>query len=433
MKISIFGLGYVGVVTVACLSQDGHEVIGVDVNQEKVDMVAKGKSPIVEPGLENLLSEGVRAGLIKATNDAKKAVEETDVSFISVGTPPTDKGGSDLRFVYKVCREIASAIREKGLPHVIILRSTVPPGTLEYCRKLFSDYVGSISVHLAFNPEFLREGSAVEDYYSPPYTVIGADDSKGEDVLRDLYSNVDAPIINVKPSVAEMVKCVANAWHANKVAFANEVGRIAKAYGVDGRAVMDVIIKDVKLNVSPAYMRPGFAYGGSCLPKDVGALINCAREQGVEVPLLSALPQTNELQVELAVKETLRLGAKKVSIWGLAFKKDTDDLRESPSVLLVKKLLGEGMDVRIYDPSVYRAKLMGTNLEYIKHNLPHFEGLLVSDISETLTNVDTVVVTYSTMEFRQTLTDAPRSFRVLDLAGLWSEIPEGMEYYGIGW
>ncbi len=273
MKISIFGLGYVGAVTAACLARDGHQVIGVDLNPDKVALIARGESPIIEPGLEDLLQQGVSSGRIQATTDGEAAIMESEISLISVGTPAMERGEPDLCYVLNVCKDIASAIKKKNSPHVVMLRSTVPPGTLKHCQNLMAEITEPGLIHTAFNPEFLREGSAIRDYDCPPYTIIGTESSVAEQAVRDLYLQVQAKILVVKPEVAELVKYVANTWHATKVSFANEIGRLAKAFEVDGREVMNIIVQDEKLNVSPVYMRPGFAYGGSCLPKDLEALL----------------------------------------------------------------------------------------------------------------------------------------------------------------
>lgn len=433
MKVSIFGLGYVGAVTAACLARDGHEVIGVDVNPEKVALINAGETPIVEPQLDVLLAEGASTHRIRATTDSQKAVLESDVSLISVGTPPTERGEPDLSYVYNVCKEIGAAIRHKQAPHAVVLRSTVPPGTLERCTALLQEAAGDVAVHTAFNPEFLREGSAIRDYDLPPYTIIGTEDPAAEAAVREMYAKVDAPIITVKPAVAEMVKYVANTWHAAKVSFANEVGRVAKAFGVDGREVMNLIVQDTKLNLSPTYMRPGFAYGGSCLPKDLGSMLYYARSKDVPIPFLNSIPATNNLQIELAAQEVMRSHSRRIAIFGLAFKAGTDDLRESPAVLLVKRLLGEGCEVKIYDKAVQQARLMGTNLAYIQRNLPHFEGLLVAEPQQALAGAEMVVLTYSTPEFREVLKEVPKGTKILDLAGVFTETVKEWDYHGLAW
>jgi len=433
VKISIFGLGYVGTVTMACLARDGHDVVGVDVNAEKVGTLAAGRSPIVEPGLTDLLARALARGALRATTVVAEAVAASDVSLISVGTPSQDNGAPDLGFVERVCRDIGVAARIKDRPHTVVLRSTVPPGTTARCETILRKCCGQESMHVAFNPEFLREGSAVFDYDNPPYTIIGTEDIAAEAHVRDLYAGVDAPVIVVNPSVAEMVKYVANAWHATKIIFANEIGRIAKQSGVDGREVMDIITKDRKLNVSSAYMRPGFAYGGSCLPKDVRGLIHQAQQHNVTVPLLSALPLSNALQIDAAVTAVLRLRPRKVAVLGLAFKSATDDLRESPAVALVKRLVGEGCEVAIYAPDVNKALLMGTNLTYIRENLPHFEALLADELEGLLDWADVFVVTNADGEFREALLRRRHAEPIVDLAGLFPSAVDLPGYDGIAW
>jgi len=433
MKISIFGLGYVGAVTAACFARDGHEIIGVDVSPEKVALINAGKSPIVEHGLEELLAEGVRSGRIRATTNSEEAILASDASLISVGTPPTERGETDLQYVFNVLKDIGAVISQKSAPHAIVLRSTVPPGTLQRCHDFLAEVVNLKSIHLAFNPEFLREGTAIRDYDQPPYTIIGTEDDFAENAVREMYAKVAAPFIVSPPPVAEMVKFVANTWHATKVTFANEIGRIAKSFKIDGRDVMDIIVQDTKLNISTTYMRPGFAYGGSCLPKDLGALLYCAKAMDVPVPLLNAIPRSNTLQVEIAVQEVMRSPARRIAVFGLAFKPGTDDLRESPAVLLVKRLIGEGYEVKIYDKAVHEARLVGTNLAYIERNLPHFEALLVEEPEAALKDAEFAVFTYSTPEFCQVMLNIPQNIRILDLAGLVSEPLAGKDYHGIAW
>lgn len=433
MNVSIFGLGYVGTVSAACMARDGHCVVGVDVQEDKVAMLGSGRSSIIEPSLDELLCKGVKTARIRATTDVTEAICDTEVSLISVGTPPDERGGPDLSFVFSVYRDIGRAVREKGVAHTVVLRSTVPPGTLEACFEALREEAGEVPVHVAFNPEFLREGSAVHDYEAPPYTIIGTSDPVAEAVVRDLYKAVDAPFIVVEAEEAELVKYVANAWHATKITFANEVGCVAKGFGVDGRRVMEMITKDTKLNVSPAYMRPGFAYGGSCLPKDLAAVIHYAQHKGVLTPLLSAVPVSNQLMIQRAFEAVMARGAQKVSILGLAFKPNTDDLRESPTVPLVKLLLGEGKEVTIFDRSVNEANLLGANLTFIQRNLPHFESMMVETPAEALKGAELVVVTYSSPEFKAALESAPKGTRVLDLSGLFTDVPQQLEYEALCW
>jgi GDP-mannose 6-dehydrogenase len=415
VRVSVFGLGYVGVVTVCCLARNGHQVVGVDVNADKVAEVVAGRPPIVEPGLEELLGEGVAAGRITATTDAREAVLASDLTMITVGTPSRPNGEPNLDYLFRVCDEIASALESEPRDHVVVVRSTAPPGTLARCRERFD--AAADAVHLAFNPEFLREGSAIADFDGPPYTVIGTEDPAAERALRELYAGVSAPLFVVRPEVAEMVKYVANAWHAAKIVFANEVGRLAEAFGVDGREVMGVIVEDKKLNVSATYMRPGFAYGGSCLPKDVSGLLHLGRRHEVPVPLLASLPVSNAAHIELATQAVLRHQPARVAVLGLAFKPGTDDLRESPAVPLVKKLLGEGCQVSIFDRHVRPARLTGANLAYIRAHLPHFEALLSDEPEEVLAAADVVVVTHSSPEIVALAERVAGRKPVVDLAG----------------
>ncbi len=433
MKASIFGLGYVGVVTAACLARDGHEVIGVDVNPEKVGAIAAGRSPIVEPELDDLLREGVAAGRIGATTDAARAIADSEISLISVGTPSSKRGDPYLGHVDDVCADIGDALAAKRMPHVVVLRSTVPPGTLARCADMVTKRAPGAHLSFAFNPEFLREGSAIADFNHPSYSIIGTESEHAEEALRRLYAAVEAPVLVISPEVSEMVKYVANCWHAAKIGFANEIGRVAKALGVDGRTVMDVITQDTKLNVSPVYMKPGFAYGGSCLPKDVRAVLHYAHEKGVPVPMLAALPTSNQAQIDTACDLVLATKSSRLAVLGLAFKAGTDDLRESPAVPLVKRLLGEGCEVRIYSPDVNRARLMGTNLAYIREHIPHFERLLVDDADEAISWAETVVVTHPQAHFSRALDRAPDGTRVVDLAGVFAERPQRFEYDGIAW
>jgi len=395
MNITIFGLGYVGTVTAACLARHGHRVVGVDRLAEKVDRLNAGQTPIVEPGVAELLA----AHPLTATLSAGEALQNAELSIISVGTPPLPTGEPNLEFVEKVCREIGSALRGRATTHVVVLRSTCPPGTLARCRAWLDEASGGAPVALAFNPEFLREGTAVRDFQEPPMTVIGTHDDEAEAALRALYAPVSAPVIVTEPQVAEMVKYVSNAWHATKISFANEVGRIAQGLGVSGHAVMDLVTTDTKLNCSKAYMRPGFAYGGSCLPKDLNGLLAQARRCLAATPLLEAVGQSNTAQIDAAVARVLAevsgQPGRSVAVMGLAFKPGTDDLRESAAVTLVKRLLGEGCDVRIFDEQVHTARLLGTNLAFIRDRLPHFEALLQPTADQACDGVDVVVQTYS--------------------------------------
>ncbi len=433
MRISIFGLGYVGAVTAACLARDGHRVLGVDVSEDKVATLNAGRSPIVEPDLDSLLSGACRAGMLRATTDGAAAVAETEASFISVGTPSQPNGAPDLSYVENVCQEIGRASATKATSHTVILRSTVPPGTTDHCRELLAQAAGGRPIDIAFNPEFLREGSAIADYDHPPYTVIGTSSPAAAAVARHVYATLAAPVFVVEPAVAELVKYVANAWHATKVVFANEIGRLARSSGIDGREVMGIMTRDTKLNISDAYLRPGFAYGGSCLPKDVIALLAQARHSDVPVPLLSALPISNTQQIDAAFSQVTRSGRRRIAVIGLAFKAATDDLRESPTVVLVKRLIGDGYEVGIYAPDVSRARLMGTNLEYVHAHLPHFEGLLTDELEDLLEWCEIAVVAQNDERLRRAGGSSLSGRIVVDLAGAFESPPAGSEYHGIAW
>lgn len=433
MKVSIFGLGYVGAVSAACFARDGIDVIGVDVNADKVKMVGSGQAPIMEFGLSELLQEAVQSGRLTATSSAREAVQKSDLSVVSVGTPSHPDGSINLAYVYNVCEEIGMAIAAKGSSHTVVLRSTVVPGTTARCRRILQEHSGDCEVHLAFNPEFLREGTAIRDYEAPPYTMIGTEDAVAETMVRELYAAVDAPVIVVRPPEAELIKSTSNAWHATKIAFANEIGRLAKGHSVDGRVVMDLVTQDTKLNISAAYMKPGFAYGGSCLPKDVRALIAVARMAGIELPLLESLDRTNRKHIEHAVQLIRDTGKKKVGLLGLAFKEGTDDLRESPAVALIDTLHADGCEVWVLDPAVQQASLIGANRQYVEEHLPDLSALLVEDAKAILEHAEVLVVTYSSASFRKILESAPANVAVVDLAGLIEASREGCSYVGIGW
>lgn len=431
MNVSIFGLGYVGAVTTACLSRDGINVIGVDVNEDKIKTIGAGKSPIIEAGLSELLESGVEKGRISATTNAKQAVFDSEISIVSVGTPSRSDGALDLQYVYRVCETIGKAIAEKGKKHIVVIRSTVLPGTTEECEKILKKYAND-NVEVGFNPEFLREGSAVKDFDEPAYTIIGTKSSSVEETLKNMYASVEAPFYVVEPGVAEMIKYGANAWHAAKISFANEIGRVAKHAGVDGRQVMEILVSDRKLNISSAYMRPGFAYGGSCLPKDVRALEYYGKVNNVKLPLLDSLSQSNEAQVQLALDLIQEKGYKKIGLLGLAFKPGTDDLRESPSVELAERLIGKGYNLKIYDPAVNESRLIGSNKKFIDSKIPHLSKLLVVQ-DEITKEVEVLIVSHGAGEFRNVLEDIEKDFPVLDLTGIVKNIKTTKNYEGIAW
>lgn len=436
MRVSVLGLGYVGAVCTACLAARGHSVIGVDVAQVKIDLINQGKSPIVEPGLEELLSTGLTKGLIRGTTDFYQAVSDTDMSMICVGTPSKRNGDLDLDYVEAVCRDLGRAIKDKEGYHLVVVRSTVLPGTvkslilpiLEDCsgKKAGKDF------GLAMNPEFLRESTAISDYDFPPMTVIGEFDKASGDMLEALYQELDAPIIRKTIEVAEMIKYTCNVWHAAKVSFANEIGNIAKAVGVDGREVMDVVCQDDKLNISKYYMKPGFAFGGSCLPKDVRALTYRASQLDVEHPLLKSIMNSNASQVQNALDMVTSFGQRKIAMLGLSFKAGTDDLRESPLVELAEQLIGKGYELSIYDRNVQYARVHGANKDYINSKIPHVSSLLKTDLHEVIDSADVVILGNRDELFETILAGLPKGKKVVDLVGFMEHTSNG-ELEGICW
>ena len=395
-KISVFGLGYVGSVTAACLASKGHSVIGVDLSPAKVEQLNSGRSPIVEPGMADLVAEGHKASRLRATGDAAAAVLETDISFLCVGTPSLRSGKLDLGHIEPVCRSIAETFKKKQSFHLVVLRSTVLPGTAESIviptlEKVSGKRTGD-DFGVCVNPEFMREGTAVADFIDPSMTIIGAAYDKHAAMLRELYAWAPGRIFETSFRSAEMVKYVCNAWHAVKVAFANEMGTMAKEMGVDVESVVEIFCADTKLNISPSYLKPGFAFGGSCLPKDVRAFNYRAKELDLKLPLFESIMPSNDEHFRRAVDMVLHTGKKKIALLGLSFKAATDDLRESPQVQLVKQLLGEGREVTIWDDNVSLGRLIGSNREYIEQAIPHIGSLLRTDLEEALRNAEVVVI-----------------------------------------
>jgi len=397
MNVSVFGLGYVGCVSAACLARDGHRVVGVDVNRSKVGQVAAGQTPVIEPELDQFVRQAVRSKHLRATVDARSAVHQSDISLVCVGTPSNGNGSLHMGFVERVCREIGSALADKPAYHVVVVRSTVLPGTVRTkLVPLLEDTSGrraGADFGVCMNPEFLREGTAVKDYYQPSQIVIGQLDARSGDVVQETYHAVDAPSIRTELDTAEMVKYVNNAFHAMKVVFANEIGNLSKSHGIDGAKVMDILCQDHRLNISPAYLRPGFAFGGSCLPKDLRALLYAAKEHDAECPLLRAIVQSNQQQVQRGIEMVERTGCKKVGVLGLSFKAGTDDVRESPVVTLVETLVGRGYRVSVYDETVVPEQLIGANKSFLERELPHIAALMRSSVDAVLEDAEVVVLT----------------------------------------
>ena len=436
MKISIFGIGYVGCVSAACLAHAGHDVIGVDVNPTKVEIINSGKSPIVEPQMNELIHDAVKSGKLRATTDSTEAVKSSDISLVCVGTPSKSNGSLDLGHVARVCEEIGAALATKDSHHTIVIRSTMLPGSIESVAQPALEKTSRKTAGKEFgvcvNPEFLREGTSVKDFYAPPFTLIGADDEETAKIVSSLYSNIDAPIFTTPIKTAEMVKYVCNCFHALKVSFANEIGNICKALELDSHEVMKVFCADTKLNLSPYYLKPGFAFGGSCLPKDLRAVSYKAKELDVEVPLLSAITATNKLQVEKALDMVLSTGTRQVGVLGFSFKAGTDDLRESPMVTLIETLLGKGLELVIYDRDVSLARLFGSNKAYIEEEIPHIAKLMRGSIDEVLDAANTIVIGNRSEEFRQIESRLRPGQTVIDLVRLFDRT-SGDGYQGICW
>jgi GDP-mannose 6-dehydrogenase len=436
MKLSIFGIGYVGCVSAACFAKEGHQVIAVDVNPIKVDMINSGQCPIVEAGIAELVSSVVSQNQLKSTTDVVAAVDGSDLSLVCVGTPSNQNGSLDLNHVKRVCQEIGAALKEKNETHVVVIRSTMLPGTIEdVVVPVLEEHSGKRAgkdFTVAINPEFLREGTSLQDFYSPPFTLIGADDSDTAGKVRELYAKVDAPVFVTSVKTAEMVKYVCNCFHALKVSFANEVGNISKALGVDSHKVMEIFCHDTKLNLSPYYLKPGFAFGGSCLPKDLRAINYKAKQLDIEAPVLSSILPSNRQQVDRAVQMVLSTGKKRIGVFGFSFKPGTDDLRESPMVTLIETLIGKGLQLKIYDRNISLARLFGANKEYIENQIPHISQLMSESIEEVLEFGDVLIIGHKAEEFTQ-LQSKRRSDQVMiDLVRLF-DIRSDESYWGICW
>jgi GDP-mannose 6-dehydrogenase len=436
LKISIFGLGYVGAVSAGCLATDGHEVIGVDPNKTKVDLINQGTTPIIEKDIGEMIAATVKSGHLRATADVRDAVFGSDMSLICVGTPSQLNGNLDLSHVRKVCQEIGAAIAEKDTFHVVVARSTMLPGSMRALviptLEAASGKVAGVDFGVCNNPEFLREGTAVYDYYHPPKTVIGESDEKAGALLVQLYEKMDAPLVRTDVETAEMVKYTDNTWHAVKVAFANEIGNICKAVGIDGHKVMEIFCQDTKLNLSPYYMKPGFAFGGSCLPKDVRALTYKARSLDLDLPLLNSILPSNQRQVEKGIKMIVDKGARKVGILGFSFKAGTDDLRESPLVDVIEYLLGKGYELKLYDKNVNLAALTGANQDYILNHIPHISKLMVTNMQDVLDFADTIVIGNGAAEFKTVPASLQPHQHIVDLVRI-SKDQSGEQYDGICW
>lgn len=437
MKLSVLGLGYVGAVTAGCLARNGHTVIGVDLQPRKVDLINQGRSPVIEAGIGEIIRTAVAEGRLRATTEAHEAVAESELSLICVGTPSQLNGNLDISHVQRVCEEIGSTLAEVDDFHVVVVRSTILPGTMRnVVIPTLEDASGKAAGEefgVCNNPEFLREGSAVADFNDPPKTVIGQTDERSGELLASLYEGIDAPLVRTEIEVAEMVKYTDNAWHALKIGFANEVGNICKQLGIDSHRVMEIFCKDEKLNLSDCYLKPGFAFGGSCLPKDLRALTYRAGTLDLKLPILNAILPSNSLQVERGIRMITNKGRKKIGVLGFSFKAGTDDLRESPLVDVIERLIGKGYDIRLYDRNVKLASLVGVNKDYILNHIPHISRLMVDDIDSVLEHAEVVVIGNGDPQFRS----VPKHLRpdqvLVDFVRIRDEGSEEGTYDGICW
>ncbi|HEY5613088.1 MAG TPA: nucleotide sugar dehydrogenase [Lysobacter sp.] len=437
MKICVMGLGYVGTVAAGCLAQEGHDVLGVDPEARKVDLINAGKSPIIEKDIGEIISRQVAAGRLAASVDAIDAVQRSDLVLVCVGTPSRGNGDIDLTYVRRVCEQIGAALRSHAGAPAVVMRSTMLPGTMRDVviptLEASSGRRAGVEFGVCINPEFLREGSAVHDYHNPPKTVIGELNPASGELLASLYAHLAAPLVRTDIQTAEMVKYTDNVWHALKVGFANEIGNICKGLDVDGHRVMDIFCKDTKLNLSPTYLKPGFAFGGSCLPKDLRALLYRAKTLDLSLPILSAILPSNEQQIERGVRAVIERGKRKVGVLGFSFKAGTDDLRESPVVELTERLLGKGFDLRIYDNNVSIARIHGANRDYILNRIPHISRLMVPSIGEVMSHAETIVIGNAAPEFRDVPKRLGEHQSVIDLVRISDSRSVAGVYEGICW
>lgn len=437
MKISIFGLGYVGTVCAGCLVSEGHSITGVDVNANKVEQMNSGMASIIEPGLPELFVAGHQKKLLSATTSAGDAIQSTDISLVCVGTPSQANGSLDLAYMKRVSEEIGAALRNKSTPHLVVYRSTMLPGTTEDelipILELHSGKKVGAGFDVCYNPEYLREGTSVYDFYNPPKIVVGEREPGAGDALLRLYAGIEAPVIRTSIRVSEMSKYCDNTFHALKVSFANEIGNLCKKMGVDSHDVMAVFCEDRKLNLSPAYLKPGFAFGGSCLPKDLRALVYQAKRFDLSSPVLNAILPSNAAQVEAGIRMIMGLGKKRIGFLGMSFKPDTDDLRESPLVEVIETLLGKGYSISIYDRNVSASRLIGSNRRFMEEHIPHLSSLLVASAQDLIAAVDVVVVGYNSPEFASLLQSLRADQTVIDLARIARQVTTPARYEGICW
>lgn len=437
MKISIFGLGYVGTVSAGCLASEGHEVLGVDPVPTKVALINSGRSPVVEAEIAEIIAAAVKQGRLRATGDAAEAIRETELSFVCVGTPSQPNGNLDVRYIRRICEQIGEALSSKSTRHTVVIRSTILPGTMHKVvipiLEEFSKKKAGIDFGVCSNPEFLREGSAVKDFRSPPKTVIGELDKASGDMLHQLYEKFEAPLIRTDLGTAEMVKYVDNSWHALKIGYANEIGNLCKSLGLDAHDVMNIFCQDRKLNISPAYLMPGFAFGGSCLPKDLRALAYQAKTQDMHLPILNSILPSNEMQIARGLNLITEKGNTRVGVLGFSFKAGTDDLRESPLIEIIERLLGKGYDLRIYDRNVNIAKLVGANRDFILNHIPHISKLMVNDIDTVLNHAQTIVIGNKDPDFATVPSRLQDGQCLVDFVRIIDRKRKNGKYDGICW
>ena len=438
MNISIFGLGYVGAVSLACLARDGHRVIGVDVDQAKLDLIAAGKTPVVEEGMVQLMEASAASGRVAVTRDARAAIMETEISLICVGTPSAANGSQDQTAMLRLTKDVGAAMREKNTPHVFVFRSTLVPGTVEdVLRPIIEHESGKkdgADFHVFFQPEFLREGSSIRDYDKPPYTIVGANAEAPATKLKQLFGHLPCEFYTTSIRAAEMVKYCCNNFHALKITFANETARLSEALGVDPFEVMDLVCKDRQLNISPAYLRPGFAFGGSCLPKDLRATLYLAKSRDVELPMHAAIASSNRSHIEHAISKIMNLGKRKIGMIGLSFKTGTDDLRESPLVILAEHLLGKGLRLLVYDPEVHLSNLLGANRRFIEQHVPHVGSLMRPDIGDVIADSELLIVALNDSQTLELLRQHLREDQVvIDLVGIRDRKHLRADYIGLCW
>lgn len=437
-KISVFGLGYVGAVSLACLARDGHEITGVDIDESKLELLRRGQAPIVENGIQELIRAVVSGGSATVTDSVRDAILATDLSFVCVGTPASANGNQDLTAITRIAEQIGNVLPEKASRHVIVIRSTVRPGTVEEVIQPAIERVSGLKAgrdfSLCFQPEFLREGTSINDYDHPPMTVVGTNDEHAGEMLRGVFGHLPCEFVQTSIRTAEMLKYACNAFHAVKVTFANEIGRISQAAGVDPHEVMKLLCMDRQLNISPAYLRPGFAFGGSCLPKDLKALLYMAKSKDIELPMLSNIIPSNSMHIEHAIERVLAGGRRSVGMVGLSFKSGTDDLRESPLVIMAERFIGKGLQLCIYDPAVNVARLIGANRRFIEESIPHIASLMTGELETLIKNADVLVIAMKSPDVVSALQAHSRHDQVLlDLVGLPQLEEFRAQYLGVCW